>query len=288
MNTLKNRSLILIAGALISGFTPAMLGKPCSYGHAELQGRRPTMEDAYNVIQSDSCELFGLYDGHGGSMVAALLGNNLNEYIYKKMVPLTKMSDEHILLLLKKSYEDINNVLDKDRCKNQGSTAITALIIGDNIDRTLFIANTGDSRAVLSHEGVAMVLSQDHKPDRPDEYERITKAGGVVINFGVPRVQGVLALSRAMGDFELNPYVICEPEITTRKLLNGDNFLILACDGVWDVLSNQEAVDIVDQELRNSDNAQVAAQKLVKAAYDAGSTDNISAIVIPFGSMKIS
>jgi protein phosphatase 1L len=174
------------------------------------------------------------------------------------------------------SYKLIHDSLDNDSAKNQGSTALTAVITQKNI----IVANTGDSRAVLCTDGNAIALSVDHKPNRADEYERITALGGKVITYaGAPRVQGVLALSRAMGDLALAPYVICTPEIVMHTRSSTDQFLILACDGVWDVFSNQEAGDIVLTELKNSD-ANGAAQKLVQAAYDAGSTDNISAIVI--------
>ena len=309
----KNGSLVRALSILVPALASTLSTSGYPVGHAELQGKRPTMEDAYNVTKAD-----GLYDGHGGSIVSNQLSYNLNYYIAEnvKKVALCGGSygdcirrycatvrhnivhfvapelekpalskdrfDEQIRDCLKKSYKQVNGLLDKERCSNQGSTAITALIIHG----TLFVANAGDSRAVLSHDGVALSLSDDHKPNRPDEYERIIKAGGQVIKYGVPRVQGVLALSRAMGDFELNPYVICDPEVVCKKIENGDQFLILACDGVWDVLSNQEAVDIVRRELSQSDDLTTAANALVQAAYKAGSTDNISALVIAFDSLK--
>lgn len=307
----KNRALVAILGMAISfSFgSLSMLGYP--FGHAELQGRRPTMEDAYNATKNECCYLYGLYDGHGGSLVANQLAYNLNACIadrIKRHNPLqvpsrnivsrcyallqSKLSqhtscdheknsspndfDEQIVGFLKNSYSQVNNMLDKDRCKNQGSTALTALIFNGR----LFVANAGDSRAVLSHAGVAVPLSDDHKPDRPDEYERIIKAGGQVIHYDFPRVQGVLAISRAMGDFELSPYVICEPEVVSRKIEEGDQFLILACDGLWDMLTNQEAVDIVRHALTKSNDLTAAANALVQKAYKAGSTDNISALIV--------
>lgn len=317
MKFLKTRTVVPVLMFLVPTLTGTL--SLCAYpsGHAQLQGKRPTMEDAYNVTKGDNFCLYGLYDGHGGSLVANQLAYNLNDYIGKSIKKLNPYNNsyghalgrywakirhkvahlvapdlekeahrgnffqERVHSCLKKSYKQVNNMLDKTRCAQQGSTALTALII----DATMFIANTGDSRAVLCHEGTATPLSDDHKPTRPDEYERIIKAGGQVINYGVPRVQGVLALSRALGDFELNPYVICEPEIVSKKIVNGDQFLILACDGVWDVLSNQEAVDIVRNQLTQSDDLTAAADALVQAAYKAGSTDNISALVIAFGSL---
>eukprot|EP00899_Mesostigma_viride_P020482 jgi/Mesvir1/28435/Mv15858-RA.2 len=121
-----------------------------------------------------------------------------------------------------------------------GTTANVA-IVGP---RQLIVANCGDSRAVLCRSGTAVPLSLDHKPDRADEAARIAAAGGHVLYFNGYRVLGVLAMSRAIGDVSLKPYVIPEPEVTVVDREEGDEFLILATDGLWDVVSNQEACDL--------------------------------------------
>jgi serine/threonine protein phosphatase PrpC len=290
----KNLSFTLLIVIFCAGSSQNLAAQPHTYGFAELQGRRATMEDAHNIFQKTGFELFGLYDGHGGSYVSKELASHLNYIIaqkFEELRPAKKSTFSYVLQpwtlsphhyehqihrSLEMSYKLIHDSLDNDSAKNQGSTALTAVITQKNI----IVANTGDSRAVLCTDGNAIALSVDHKPNRADEYERITALGGKVITYaGAPRVQGVLALSRAMGDLALAPYVICTPEIVMHTRSSTDQFLILACDGVWDVFSNQEAGDIVLTELKNSD-ANGAAQKLVQAAYDAGSTDNISAIVI--------
>jgi serine/threonine protein phosphatase PrpC len=133
-----------------------------------------------------------------------------------------------------------------------GCTAVCAMVR----DGDLIVANAGDSRCVLSRSGQAVALTQDHKPMDPEEYDRIIKAGGFVAD---GRVNGSLNLSRALGDLEykqskdLPPeaqMVTAFPEIRREKLQPGaDEFLILACDGIWDVLTNQEAVDFVRERL---------------------------------------
>ena len=139
---------------------------------------------------------------------------------------------------------------DQDIAKSVGCTACVCMIVGDQ----LICANSGDSRAVLSKKGVAIEMSQDHKPENPEEKERIVKAGGFVEE---NRVKGMLNLSRALGDLEykLDPtlavedqMITCVPEIKIEKIDKNTEFLIVACDGIWDCLTSQEAVDYVKDQ----------------------------------------
>lgn len=168
---------------------------------------------------------------------------------------------------------------------DDGSTAVSALIV----NRTIYVANVGDSRAVLCVQGGRAVdMSADHKPNREDEKARIEKLGGRIIHYGTWRVQGVLAVTRALGDRRLKAYVSAEPEIKSWKLQDGDDFLILASDGVWDVLSSQAAVDIVRQCMSETaggmsgggGDVKEAARRLTNAAYSYHSMDNITSLVI--------
>ncbi|XP_066166391.1 probable protein phosphatase 2C 49 isoform X1 [Oryza sativa Japonica Group] len=127
------------------------------------------------------------------------------------------------------------------RCDHVGSTAVVA-VVGPN---RVVVANSGDSRAVLCRAGVPVPLSVDHKPDRPDELERIKAAGGRVIYWDGARVLGVLAMSRAIGDGYLKPYVTSEPEVTVTERADDDECLILASDGLWDVVTNEMACEVV-------------------------------------------
>ena len=136
-----------------------------------------------------------------------------------------------------------------------GCTAVVALVKGSK----LYVANAGDSRAVLSRQGKAIPLSFDHKPSHPVERKRIESAGGFVSNMGgMSRVNGNLNLSRAIGDLkykgnkELHPkhqIITAEPDVEGAEILPGDEFMLLACDGIWDVLTNQEAIDFVRKGL---------------------------------------
>ncbi|KAM3393750.1 hypothetical protein ACQJBY_014468 [Aegilops geniculata] len=187
-----------------------------------------------------------------------------------------------------------------------GSTAVVALLVRDR----LIVANCGDSRAVLSRGGVAVPLSEDHKPDRPDEMARIKAAGGKVMYMNGARVRGILAMSRALGHRVLKPEVICEPEISITERSEDDDCLILASDGLWDVISNKVACDVARQCLEDgsptrapaaaagsseaapgSSSAPVVSQEeeprcfraaalLARLALGRESSDNISVVVV--------
>nr|CAB3473606.1 unnamed protein product [Digitaria exilis] len=130
------------------------------------------------------------------------------------------------------------------------------------------------STAVL----VAITLSDDHKPNRSDEKKRIEDAGGVVTWSGTWRVGGILAMSRAFGNHLLKRFVVADPEIQDQEIDGELEFLILASDGLWDVVSNEHAVAFVKDE----EGPEAAARKLTEIASRRGSTDNITCIVVEF------
>mmetsp|Transcript_22126 Transcript_22126/g.74702 ORF Transcript_22126/g.74702 Transcript_22126/m.74702 type:complete len:148 (-) Transcript_22126:284-727(-) len=140
------------------------------------------------------------------------------------------------------------------------------------------VVNVGDSRAAMVQTGgSARPLSSDHKPNRPDEKARVEAAGGHVIFAGCWRVQGDLAVSRAFGDCHLKRYgVTAEPEIKTYELGPSDAFLVLASDGLWDVVDEQQCAKVV---LRAPD-AITAASALCDLASVRGSMDNITSLVV--------
>ena len=135
-----------------------------------------------------------------------------------------------------------------------GCTACVALITENEI----FCANAGDSRCVLSNSGVAIEMSIDHKPENAGERARIEKAGGFVED---NRVKGSLNLSRSLGDMEYktnklmsveNQMITCVPEIKIEKLLRTHDFLVIACDGIWDCLTSQECITLVSEFMEST------------------------------------
>lgn len=173
---------------------------------------------------------------------------------------------------------------DEDQLALVGTTAVVALLSS----KSMFVANCGDSRAVLCRNGNAFALTDDHKAAREDETARVEAAGGQILFWNGVRVMGLLAVSRAIGDHSLRPYVIADPEVTVVNRHPGDELLVMASDGLWDVISNQEACALAKKCLLRArqkgstreNAARVAATVLTRAAVDRGSRDNITVLVI--------
>lgn len=155
-----------------------------------------------------------------------------------------------------------------------GSTAVVAVIARSH----LYVANAGDSRAVIIQKGGrTRMMSMDHRPERKDEETRIRKLGGTLKHWGRWRVEGVLAVSRAIGDVNLQPYITCEPELMDKLLDIDDEYLVLATDGLWDVFENEEVAKMV---LAGAKDFPEIAKKLCMEAAVMGSNDNVTAMVI--------
>ncbi|KZM24371.1 metal ion binding [Ascochyta rabiei] len=235
-------------------------GETFIFGTSSMQGWRISMEDAHACIldlqaaveggkptEADKrLAYFGVYDGHGGDKVAIYTGEHLHEIIAKQEA--FKAGD------LKKALQDgflatDRAILSDPRYEEEvsGCTASVGLLSNDKI----YVANAGDSRTVLGVKGRAKPLSFDHKPQNEAEKARIQAAGGFV-DFG--RVNGNLALSRAIGDFEFKKsadlppeqqIVTAFPDVEIHEINADDEFLVVACDGIWDVQSSQAVVEFV-------------------------------------------
>ncbi|KAL1528828.1 hypothetical protein AB1Y20_010151 [Prymnesium parvum] len=241
--------------------------KGLKYGLSAMQGWRAQMEDDHvqllNLPEIPELSLFGVYDGHGGDMVAHYAAKHLPSFLLKTELLQPGMPDEAFVVKAKEAFEvsllQIDDVLrqlpEVENGQDQSGSTSVMTLVGP---RHIVCANTGDSRAVLARGGQAVTLSNDHKPFLPVEKERIEKAGGQV-KFN--RVNGDLAVSRALGDFayKRSPNVSFKEQAVTafpeviieERDKDKDQFIILACDGIWDVMSSQEVVDKVLDLLRN-------------------------------------
>ncbi|CAI9768345.1 unnamed protein product [Fraxinus pennsylvanica] len=283
------------------------------FGMTSVCGRRREMEDAVAIHPSFCCQnlsspgglhFFGLYDGHGCSHVATKCKDRMHTIVKDEI----ERGDASWTEMMARSFSKMDGEITEwvsgaagfsaatCRCELQtprrdavGSTAVVAVVSPDKI----IVSNCGDSRAVLCRNGVAIPLSTDHKPDRPDELDRIQEAGGRVFFWDGPRVLGFLAMSRAIGDNYLKPYVISEPEVTITDRTAEDECLILASDGLWDVVSNETACGVARMCLKSckqlsdtvggesSDKAcSDASILLTKLALARQSADNISIVVV--------
>ncbi|RVW72298.1 putative protein phosphatase 2C 52 [Vitis vinifera] len=334
-----------------------------SCGYSSFRGKRASMEDFYDVkmskIDGQTVCLFGIFDGHGGSRAAEFLKEHLFENLMKhpEFMTNTKLAirlcfcsvsfwcHSFVQDPIGETYQQTDmNFLDaeRDTYRDDGSTASTAVLVGNH----LYVANVGDSRAVISKAGKAIPLSEDHKPNRSDERKRIENAGGVVMwavfsqagfgfedpiqiclkpNFicskgqglkstklptcpirhapvtqlthlnviprwmicydglGTWRVGGVLAMSRAFGNRMLKQYVVAEPEIQDQEVDEELELLVLASDGLWDVVPNEDAIALA----RTEEEPEAGARKLTETAFTRGSADNITCIVVRFHHEKV-
>eukprot|EP01105_Mastigella_eilhardi_P008567 TRINITY_DN2075_c0_g1_i1.p1 TRINITY_DN2075_c0_g1~~TRINITY_DN2075_c0_g1_i1.p1 ORF type:complete len:817 (+),score=187.21 TRINITY_DN2075_c0_g1_i1:306-2453(+) len=244
-------------------------------GWSEMCGRRPDMQDAVCIwprfVTSPTSHLVGVFDGHAGVQVAQYAAQQLPSLLRQQCV-----SEVRPELALGNALGDLQRNIDAQKdALPDGSTAIVAYLT----ETEVVVANIGDSRAVLCDvNNRAIPLSQDHKPDSPHELKRIVNMGGFVTPNA--RVLGELALARSLGDNSLKPYVSADADVCVRTLEPGDKFIILACDGVWDVLTSQAAVDVVVNSLATSGSPIRASIELRDAAFCLGSNDNISVIVL--------
>jgi len=256
------------------------------YGVSETIGWRESMEDEHAIYERPEEGFFGaeIYDGHGGRAASRIAVEMLTPYFMHSRVRESGRSLKDRRRerdLLRDAYLAVDDHL-MERKMICGTTAAHLYIMKDRF----MAANTGDSRVMIGARGNVAVLTVDHKPDLPGETRRIEELGGEVVRIGVPRVQGILAVSRSLGDLPFKPYVIAEPRIVEGYLGKENDYAVLACDGVWDVLTPEDVME----EVRRLEDPQKGADRLAKKALDQGSTDNITVIVIDLrehtGSMR--
>uniref|UniRef100_A0A0D3GHC3 protein-serine/threonine phosphatase n=1 Tax=Oryza barthii TaxID=65489 RepID=A0A0D3GHC3_9ORYZ len=220
-----------------------------SWGYSSFKGRRPSMEDRFSIkmttINEQTVSLFGVFDGHGGSLAAEYL----KEHLFENLVNHPELLRDTKLAI-----------------------TVTAILVGNH----LYVGNVGDSRVVALKAGKAVPLSEDHKPNRKDEQKRIEDAGGIVVFDDTWRVNGLLAMSRAFGNRALKHYVKAEPDIQEKVVDESLEYLILATDGLWDVMRNEDAVSL----LKAQDGPKAAAMKLTEVAHSRLTLDNITCIVL--------
>ena len=266
--------------------------------HASLLGKRPSNEDKVTIIKnidgSDKeiapIDMFCIYDGHGGNFVSTFLYTQY-PILFKNKKVQYPLNQKYVLNV----YDKLDKFLVKKyavKAAHTGSTCLALFhFIKDN-KKYINILNTGDSRAItlelIGDLYFAKQLTLDHKPNAYNEKRRIEKLGGKIYLDGQEWRILDLSVSRSFGDVDSCPFVINTPDFFKFKINPDNKFIILACDGLYDVMSNQEAVDFVlnecyDEKLEKRINKNVdVAKKLGEYAIKKGSNDNVSIIIVFF------
>lgn len=270
-------------------------------GGGEMQGFRLNMEDAHNVETGfgnypDSI-FIGVYDGHAGTEASKYLSENLVEAVGKlKNVEDVKELTDCVVQVDADFVESCGNDLQR---RNHGSTCVFAVVTPNHTTEDakrswrLTVSNVGDSRVIIVRKNGDLVsLTTDHKPLDVDEKQRIEQAGGFV---HMNRVDGQLAMSRAMGDYQykanmnlgvLDQKVIPLPDITSDVIFPGDSLCVM-CDGIVEQMTNEDAATYIHAELSKVDRKTLdpvdIMDGLVMEALRTGSKDNMSAYLAVFG-----
>ncbi|XP_056139612.1 integrin-linked kinase-associated serine/threonine phosphatase 2C isoform X2 [Lampris incognitus] len=284
---------------------------------AARRGEREEMQDAHVLLpdmtgcvsalptQVSCVSFFAVFDGHGGARASCFAAENLPHTLGRNF---PRGDPENLDKLIKKSLLDTFRHTDEEFLKKassqkpawkDGSTATCMLVVDD----VVYIANLGDSRAVLcrteQEEGcaerrsVTLALSKEHNPTIYEERMRIQRAGGTVRD---GRVLGVLEVSRSIGDGQYKRCgVISTPDLRRRQLTPNDRFIILACDGLFKVFSADEAVKYVlnvlqDEGVEKKEGLteeegryEAACQRLATEAVRRGCADNVTVILVSVG-----
>lgn len=269
---------------------------------------RRTMEDVHTYV-ANFCErldwgYFAVFDGHAGKQCARWSGSNLHNLLHENIM---KDNCNDLREGLNKTFIEADKEISK--IKGIGSSGCTAAVAilrwEEEVDgeegeegeenenkneginregkfefiptrrhkRILYTANVGDTRIVLSRGGKAIRLSYDHKGSDVNEVKRIFRQGGVVLG---GRVNGVLAVSRSLGDIYLKDHVIGIPYTTMTEIKKEDEFVIIGCDGLWDVCTDEKAISLI----RGIKDAQRASEVLTEYAMKRGTTDNVTVMVV--------
>ncbi|EDO46288.1 predicted protein, partial [Nematostella vectensis] len=253
-----------------------------SVGFNSLQGKKSVNEDRFKLLELDpDFYYFAVFDGHGGVSSAEFAHDKLHEIVRR----LHRDGENDLEEILVQAFEECDTELKRhlehlvsEKELSSGTTA-TVVLLRDGTD--LAIASTGDSRAVLCRNGETSCITRDHHPSLEEEQQRILSCNGRIesTSSDLLRVNGRLAMTRSLGDFDLKPYgVIATPDTKLLKVdHNADAFIVLITDGISDVISSYELGFLV----RMCTDPEQAAHSLTCCAMQYGSDDNVTAVVVP-------
>jgi serine/threonine protein phosphatase PrpC len=263
------------------------------------------MEDGFVFVdcfaRKRGSAYFAIYDGHGGRQCVDYVTTNLHDNL---LVELQKDPND-VPTAFTRAFANTDTNMQRSGINVSGCTACCCLLQEESdaraTTRTIYTAHLGDARAVICRGGLAVRLTSlsDHKATDPTEAKRVIEAGGTIFN---ERVNGMLAISRAFGDHQLKAPALPQdvvsnvPDITSTGITDQDMFVIVACDGLWDVVEDQESVNLVLEGIRElmalvpamgqegpaqrRTMAEVLARMLVEEALARGTSDNVSCLMV--------
>jgi len=274
---------------------------------AERKGERDEMQDMSTLtndctddyfkfncgVTINRVAFFGVYDGHGGKRASNYIKTNLQDNI-KKYFPDNNINNfdkelkKCLIQAFKKTDDDFIEQASKVVPHWRDGSTLSCVIIINNI---LYAANIGDTKTLLirrdeGNKPKVINLSKDHSPTLYEERQRIQSMGGFVRD---GRVQGVLEVSRAIGDARFKKYVISTPEIFKTKLTNDDNYFLIACDGLWKGFTVTQVVEYIDNLLNEKNDIDIdkkydeICKKVASEAIRRGSTDNVTVLIVRIG-----
>lgn len=237
----------------------------------------PAFNQLFGLSDAVDRAYFAVFDGHGGVDAARYAAVHVHANAARR--PELPTDPAGALRAAFRHTDDMFLRKAKRERLQSGTTGVCALVTGT----TLHVAWLGDSQVILVQQGQVVKLMEPHKPERQDERARIEALGGFVSHMDCWRVNGTLAVSRAIGDIFQKPYVSGEADAASRELTGSEDYLLLACDGFFDVVPHQEVAGLVQSHLvRQQGSGLLVAEELVAAARDRGSHDNITVMVIFF------
>ena len=281
-----------------------------NYVALSTQGKRKSMEDSYDVYIDDEelFNIFSVFDGHGGYECAEFCSLEFNKKLYKNIMNEVAKDKNNTPILhdtIKKTFDEIDRLYCKlceaDNSRIDGSTA--TVVIHDLRNNVLHCGSVGDSRAVLFRYGYekdefnnsdvnvgssnnsteVKLLNDIHLASGDNEKKRIVQVGGKIVNTnGVPRVEGVLMVSRAIGDAYLKKLIISEPDTSQYKITKEEQerIVVIGSDGLFDFMEPSELCDIF-RKCEDLNDIQSCVQRSVGTSISRGSTDNVTLIAIP-------
>jgi len=258
--------------------------------HLSIKGPRPANEDEYTILhhandycgldlQGDQFTFIGVYDGHSGGQASLYTRSQLHmNMAHCEAFP------HDMNRVIREGFLQTDALVNEIQQREQFACGSTALSVWIRDHRELFVGNVGDCRGYLSRAGKPVELALAHSPALEEEKDRIKAAGGSVVWFGAWRVNGILAVSRSIGDHNLKSVVIADPDFRTFELDPADEFLVLASDGLWDVFSAEECLEAISR-VSAEQGRKVVCKTLCDMALERNTKDNVTVVVLFFSQL---